>query len=609
MKKIAKKILAVILCLSIAVGVCSASVSAAVAAEEKANKITFIEVLGDVAEAFVKGEIKKEGTIGEFVNYVGNFEYLANTLKAFGGAFADFGEIVKYNDFGGSAEKIMYNLVNVLANQLLDVICALFPEPKSIIDIEDYQSENFYAGHDELITEAADGAKWSLGYANASLIPQPFQAGVYDMGGSLHVMPVKATEILDDMKIRVTCIDDGSGRGAVIMAVIDCLGISSTDVRRIREQVADFAEENNIVSINISATHSHSCIDLQGVGSAFISSVVWNAVSGEYNVGKTVSGRNEQFMNNLYTVSANAIKEAYNDMAEGELYYSKGDISKFVKDKEPPYLFVNDAACFKFVPDDGTESTYFVNMTCHATSLPHTTTTQVSGDFIYYMEQQFNRSGYNFMYIQGAVGAVTKITDNIYLPENASDVDVMNYFGIALADYFMDLNSKGAEVVEPILNARGTEYLVKCSNNLLMLAIKTQLLNNCIVRVGDDFSNESYRLVTEMNYVTFGDKVMFGFIPCEMYPEVSIGGAASAEESWTNREWNLSLIDCVDDRFDYYTVCFANDTYGYVMADNSYAFLYPGSPADTLLSAGGNIATQTVNAFEALLALDDYNNK
>ena len=52
--------------------------------------------------------------------------------------------------------------------------------------------------------------------------------------------------VIDDQAVRVICLDDSSGRGSVVFAVIDCVGISGTDIRRIRERLADFAKENNI---------------------------------------------------------------------------------------------------------------------------------------------------------------------------------------------------------------------------------------------------------------------------------------------------------------------------------------------------------------------------
>ena len=52
--------------------------------------------------------------------------------------------------------------------------------------------------------------------------------------------------VIDDQAVRVICLDDSSGRGSVVFAVIDCVGISGTDIRRIRERLADFAKKKII---------------------------------------------------------------------------------------------------------------------------------------------------------------------------------------------------------------------------------------------------------------------------------------------------------------------------------------------------------------------------
>lgn len=605
MRKLKTRIISVILSIAILTSAISISFNVFAADEKKEEKSysSVLEVLGDIGEKMqsFSFKINKKNTMKEFSAYVGNIQYFLQTANAFMQPLKEIPRLAKYNDAGDTATKVLYNLLNVFCNQLLDVICALYPTP-DYVDIEDYDSANFYSGHETLLETPAQGAAWKVGYANASIIPDDFATGQYYMGGSLNLKERYATEVLDDLKIRVTSYDDNSGRGSVIMAVVDNLGLSAFDVREVRALLADFAKDNNIASINISATHTHSGVDMQGFGSPFISTVVWNAVSEEYGIGKTKSGRDEKFMNNFYSVSADAIKRAFNSMKEGKLYYSVGDISQYVHDKEYPDVVVKEAAVLRFAPNDGSRQTYIIDMACHPTTLSHTTGTQLSGDFIYYMEQEMNKAGYNLLYIQGAVGNVTKTADKIEnMPNNPTRVDVMTYYGRALAKYFISLQPKEIELA-PVLNAKHTEFMLDCDNNLLMFAVKTQILNTIIVRTGEGLSPKNFKMMTEMGYVTLGEKVMLGLMPCEMYPEVSIGGAPDAEHSWSNTEWDFdSMKDCAPAKYDYYTVCFANDTFGYVMTDNDYAFLKVDAPADTLLSAGARTASQMVAVFKKLL--------
>lgn len=103
--------------------------------------------------------------------------------------------------------------------------------------------------------------------------------------------------VIDDQAVRVICLDDSSGRGSVVFAVIDCVGISGTDIRRIRERLADFAKENNIVSINISSIHCHSAIDTQGLWGdlpKMLKNNVKAIKDGRYD--DIISGRDPEFM-------------------------------------------------------------------------------------------------------------------------------------------------------------------------------------------------------------------------------------------------------------------------------------------------------------------------
>ena len=53
--------------------------------------------------------------------------------------------------------------------------------------------------------------------------------------------------------------------GETLVVIIDCFGISRGDVIAIRNNLADWVEENNVTSIQISSVHQHSCIDTLGL--------------------------------------------------------------------------------------------------------------------------------------------------------------------------------------------------------------------------------------------------------------------------------------------------------------------------------------------------------
>jgi len=544
---------------------------------------------------------------------IGSVKSVTTIARAFSGLkepLENAGDVFKYNDFGTALKRIFFDYLCLIAQAALKAVCSIIPTPPSMEGYEDYKSENFYKGHKTQLDAPAEGAKWSLGYANGSLIPADFEAGKYFMGGSLQIKELTASEVIDDMKIRVTCIDDGSGRGAVIMAVIDGIGISSTDVRRIRAAVADFAAENNIVSINVSATHSHSCIDIQGFSSPFISTLLHNWIKNA-NVPdvEALSGRNKSFMNNLYKVAARCIKSAYNDMETGELYHSTADATGYMNDKEAPFNnYITDITSLRFQPDNkASEGTYLISMADHPTQLPHTKNTKVSSDYIYYMEETFNKAGYNMIFFQGAGGAVSSKGVNSKLFGIAEIMEELNIqddrvakmvgMGRTFANLVLNIDKKTEEKLAPVLNARHNEFeITEIDNWLLILAMKVELLNNMLFKTGD--GDEDMVYITEVGYIEFGNRFAFGLMPAELYPEIEIGGAAGVEDSRNNTPWDLTpMRGLVKEGIELRSIAFANDTVGYVLPSNDWVFYSDETPADTLLSAGGDIDKTLLDAF------------
>ena len=128
-------------------------------------------------------------------------------------------------------------MLYVVVEELVQAICKIYPNPNNWQSLADYDSDEvgFMPGRDTYRTSAAQGNYWSLGYASRSLVPEDIDNGNYYIGRDL--MNKKAIGVYDDMRIRVAVVDDNSGEGAVVIGAIDCLGVTSTDVRSIRKGV------------------------------------------------------------------------------------------------------------------------------------------------------------------------------------------------------------------------------------------------------------------------------------------------------------------------------------------------------------------------------------
>lgn len=469
-------------------------------------------------------------------------------------------------------EQKLYRFVDKLLDGLVNGIAALIFEPKHLVDKDDYVSENFYEGMsaDEFLSTPAADAKWSIGYANASIQTGKELEGGHNVGGSLAIGNKFATNIMDDQKVRTIAVSDG--RGITIFACIDTYGLSSTDVRGIR---ADFAAEAeklglDINAVNISALHQHSCVDTFGLNGNLVNALFTSSIRNLLGL-ELPNGQNKEFMANLYEVTVDSMLAAVEDMREGELYYGTGDATKYIRDKRAPYVFDTDLHRLRFVPDDGTEETWLLNAPIHCVGYG-AGGTEITGDYPYFMEKYINENAKaNVFYILGAELAMTSEYDNLPevdtnsapYKEQGEGYARLALFGEELARLAMSIDNDKA--VAPIFNIRLTETYVPVENSILRIAAKGGLLINQFVK-----NNGTYEAVTEVGYCEFGTDLAVALIPGELAPEIAYGGVDSSAETWDGDEWNYtSFADAAADR-KLLVFGVTNDQIGYLLPSNEW---------------------------------------
>ena len=144
-----------------------------------------------------------------------------------------------------SVSKGFYNVVEVIFEKLISTISLAFPVPRDWKTPEKTVFDGLMEGTGEFLTEPAKNAVFSLGYDSRSLLENAGEiVGKMYVAGSIAFQKKYATEVVDDLKVRTAAISDGSGRGTVVYAVLDAFGMSNTDVRGIRRELADFATQN-----------------------------------------------------------------------------------------------------------------------------------------------------------------------------------------------------------------------------------------------------------------------------------------------------------------------------------------------------------------------------
>lgn len=528
-------------------------------------------------------------------------------IQTIGGLFAGMEELDSGEAFLNNFLKVLYNMLNVLVEVLVQAIRVIYPDPANWKDVADHSTDAFLEGRNEYKTSADAGNFWSLGYSSKSLIPDDFESGKYYLGRDL--MNKKAEGIYDDMRIRAAVLDDNSGDGAVVLAAIDSLGVTSTDVRAIRAGVLDYCKKNGIAvsSINVVSTHAHSALDTQGVSTEFFyklfASSIQNLLGLEGNLPFMEAPA--YFKQYFVEQSIIAINEAFDDMESGSLYYDTIDASEYIKDKRGLVSKedIPEFASLYFVPDSGSESTYITDITCHPTSFS-AGNGLVASDYIYYIDQYIKaQEGANFVMIQGACGQISR--DNIDVDTTGMDEweekgAGTKFLGEKFGEYI--ISAEYETELEPIINAHHEEILVTPENSILALACEVNLVNNQVYYLEDGVG-----IISEIGYLEFGNKVGFALFPGELYPEVFWGHEIIGDTTWDGSDWEYSSLNKSVEGVDVYCVNLANDALGYVLTDDNFAFMghiIGEGIADEVLSVGKHTGSYFIRNYLDLL--EDY---
>lgn len=507
-----------------------------------------------------------------------------------------------WDELGNVLLKSLYNV----ADQLIDVILKGLNKKIPAVQFEkkeNFTSEMFFEGMKDYLSTPAANAVWSLGYGSASLQTGDELDGKHYVGGSLSFPKTKAaTEIYDDQRVRVIAVNDGSGRGTIVFASLDAFGLSYPDVRGIRKELADFATANNIVGINISVLHQHSCVDTFGMNGDLLKMIftnpALNVINNTFGTDyKLLNGQNESFMEHLYDVTVDSIKQAVNSMTTGKMYYSEIEAGEFIHDKREPMVYDTKVHRFRFVPDNGTKETWLCNMAIHCVG-NGAAGTAITGDYPYYIEQEVNKAGANYIQIQGAELAITTSHSSLDIPEGTPRLESLKIYGTALGKHIVESDAAETEVA-PLLNYRMKEYTVPVTNQILAFAGKLGALTNKVVATDDN--NTELEVVTELGYLEFGTELAVAVIPGELEPAIAYGGYLDAENSWTGTDFDYpTLQEIVGADKELLVFGLTNDQIGYILEDNDYSSILSGVNEE-IVATGCSAGSTTINAFEELV--------
>ncbi|HOU10370.1 MAG TPA: hypothetical protein PLD68_06695 [Clostridiales bacterium] len=463
--------------------------------------------------------------------------------------------------------KVLVQSLGAVTDNLIKTILKVFPA-RDYTDFDDYVTENFLEGTPVYQTASAPGAHWNVGYKSVSIVPDDLLERPYYTAGYFNnydgSKPI--TGILDDQCFRAVCINDGSGNGTAVFVSLDGFALTNTNVRILRERLADFIQANNIVSLDVTTTHSHYCIDTSGLGVSLLPYVVKNI---EYKLlGKEdqLTPTDPEFMEILFSRGAQAVKDAYKAMQPGSLYYCATDISDMIGDKQTPIVFDPNVNTIRFVPDnESANEIWMVNAGIHPVSYDRNTTL-VSSEYPYAIVRYAKElAGADVAFYQGAQEEISR-SGEVEVPPGASDFDRVQAFGKKIVQRILQPDSE--ILLEPYLNVTHAEIFLPIDNPILQAAAKLNLINSRCVDTTGRF--EDVLMITELGYCEFGSGLSIAMVPGEMAPEIAFGGAKTAAESWNGTEWTYPPMQELTGK-KLIVFGLTDDEIGYIIPDNDFA--------------------------------------
>ena len=533
-------------------------------------------------------------------------------------------------DITKSLENFGLSIVETIFTALVGGLNLIVPDSKNFVKVKDRVVENFYEGTETWENETAENAQWKLGHAKASLVPDDWQEKDYYLGGFIdpnNGMVNKVEEIIDDMQVRVIAVEDGSGRGVALFANIDCIGFSNGDIKEIRKRVEAMNLGVEFNSINVSSTHTHSCIDTQGLWTNLFPKLFKNLALSYIPFVEKERGADQEYMNFVYDKVAATMKEAVSDMVPGTMTYAVKEVNEEYfnnKNRSQSTSLIDELARFIFTPDDESiDPTMIVNIAAHpdVAGLPvndEDNGRDLSGDYIYYLGRKIEEKGFNFMFFNGAIAGiyegrgpagdgvpterryeetlrygeemaymalnltntVDEIKANLTDAEKAKIEKETEIGGDSYTLWYEGWTPVEEKVLEPNLNIIIKEVKIKVTNPLIQLVGKLNLVNYTVCKEG-----LSYYIFAEIGYMEMGG-VKVAFMPGEIVQDLICGGdSLTADGSFSGKDFGYKTVY---ELFGEDTICFGlmNDAIGYVVPDNDYSMALLGDHYQEMISLG-----------------------
>lgn len=361
-------------------------------------------------------------------------------------------------------------------------------------------------------------AIWSYGYGASSIIAPSHTdgKGLYIAGyhngrygnGYLNRNMLETYQKMDGRptgadpdysQARAAWVD--AGAGGLLLIGIDCVGLSKTVTDQIREQLFPLCSENNCVSVNVYATHSHASADTLGL---------WGPLA--------VDGKNDEYMHALVDAAVEAAKAAMENRHTGQLRFGYATTQGILHDSRDPQVYDPNLYQLRFENADGEKGLRLLFYGAHAESM-RGDNTLLSRDFPGVMcDVVTYKTGDHAMFLPGAIGGL--LYTNILTEGDFKAAKNMELTGNALAEYALSIKPSDETVIPPELSVARKLFTAKMDNTLYLYLKFLGVLTN---EVMEGNSDSGYLICSEMSVLRLGE-LHIVCIPGEIFPELVFGG-------------------------------------------------------------------------------------
>ncbi len=385
---------------------------------------------------------------------------------------------------------------------------------------------------------APDDACWRIGFASVQIELPETEEPLYIAG---YRNGVEITGVLDLQCANAVWIDNG-GSGILLIGV-DCVGLSSATVNRIRVRLKSFLQETDCTAVNIYATHTHAGVDTLGL---------WGPPA--------VDGKNAAFMDNLVSACVNSAEDAWADRRTGTLRYGSTVTSGLLRDSREPQVYDPALRQLRFVPDDGTAGVRMLFFSAHAESM-RGENTLLSRDYPgaaadYILKETGDRT----LFLPGAVGGL--IMTEVLTTGTFDPAENCRLTGEAVARAALSVRPEEEIAVAPDNLIYARESVTIPLDNTLFLYYKFLGI------LGNDAVNgrgaTGYSLRSSVSVIRLGigaDTLTLALLPCEIFPELVTGETLTADDP-------QPLVSLCSGELLVVGLC--NDELGYVVPSSAY---------------------------------------